>query len=236
MDVPRSPSFFYNAEVKTWDVIIIGGGIIGLSLAIALRKRGATVLVVERGEPGREASYAAGGMLVDCGLETPSVLQPFATASARMYTEFAQELQFESGMHVDLRDHGTIVFPPPAHIHERPGFTLASLLPVPLAELEPALAESNRPALYLKERSVDPRALTGAAFKTAKNRGVDFSSGDTVISASLSEGHATGVTTTKTSFPAAKVVTCAGAWSSQIAPHAFPTLPVKGQMLCLAMP
>ena len=65
------PSYLYNANVKTWDVIIIGGGIIGLSLSIALRKRGAKVLIVERGEPGREASHAAGGMLVDCQLETP---------------------------------------------------------------------------------------------------------------------------------------------------------------------
>ena len=45
-----------------------------------------------------------------------------------------------------------------------------------------------------------------------------------------------GVTTTKTSFLAAKVVNCAGAWSGEIRPHAFPTRPVKGQMLCLAMP
>ncbi len=82
------PSNLYNANVKTWDVIIIGGGIIGLSLAIALRKRGAKVLIVERGEPGREASHAAGGMLVDCQLETPSALQPLATASARLYPEF----------------------------------------------------------------------------------------------------------------------------------------------------
>ena len=88
--------------MKTWDVIIIGGGIIGLSLAIALRKRGATVLVVERGEPGREASHAAGGMLVDCGLETPIALQPLATASARLYPEFAHELELESGVNVDL--------------------------------------------------------------------------------------------------------------------------------------
>ena len=50
------------------------------------------------------------------------------------------------------------------------------------------------------------------------------------------EGRATGVTTTKTAFHAAKVVNCAGAWSGQIAPHAFPTRPVKGQMLCLLMP
>ena len=88
-------------------MIIIGGGIIGLSLAIALRKRGATVLVVERGEPGREASYAAGGMLVDCPLETPSVLQALATASARLYPEFAHELELEAGMKVDLRTSAT---------------------------------------------------------------------------------------------------------------------------------
>ena len=61
--------------VWTWDVIIIGGGIIGLTLSISLRKRGATVLVVERGEPGQEASYAAAGMLADFPLETP---RPFS--------------------------------------------------------------------------------------------------------------------------------------------------------------
>jgi glycine oxidase len=223
-------------EVKTWDVIIIGGGIIGLSLAIALRKRGATVLIVERGEPGREASHAAGGMLVDCSLETPAALQPLAVASARQYPEFAHELEVESGMKVDLRDPGTIVFPPPEHVPERPGATLSSLLPAPVAELEPALADSRRPAFYLKERSVDPRALTAAALKTAKNRGVDFSSGDPVTAVNQSEGRATGVTTTKTSFRAQKVVNCAGAWSGQISPRGFPTRPVKGQMLCLVMP
>src|SRR5258708_26797556 len=66
--------FLYNAGMKTWDVIIIGGGIIGLSLSIELRKKGASVLVVERGEPGREASHAAGGILVDCGFETPAAV------------------------------------------------------------------------------------------------------------------------------------------------------------------
>jgi glycine oxidase len=225
--------------VKNWDVIVIGGGIIGLSLSIELRKSGMSVLVVERGEPGREASYAAGGMLVDCSIETPGVLQPLATASARMYPEFVHELQVESGMYIDLRDQGTIVFPPPEHVHERPGFNradLANLLPAPLAELEPALADLNRPAFYLKERSVDPRGLTAAALQAAKRRGVDISSGDEVMAVNLSDGRVSGVTTTKTSFLAPKVVNCAGAWSGQIAPHAFPTRPVKGQMLCLASP
>jgi len=227
--------------VKTWDVIIIGGGIIGLSLAIALRKRGATVLVVERGEPGREASHAAGGMLVDCPLETPVTLQALATASARMYPEFAHELEVESGMKVDLRDQGTILFPPKQHAARDAGFVANHQLPGTLKELEPALAAPESPILCLKERSVDPRALTAAAWKTAKHRGVDFSSGDEVTSVTAVEGRATGVKTTKTAFHAAKVVNCAGAWSgriksSQTAPHAFPTRPVKGQMLCVVMP
>ena len=227
-------SVFYNAGVKSWDVIIVGGGIIGLSLAIALRRRGARVLVVERGEPGREASYAAGGMLVDCSLETPSALQPLAVASARMYPEFAHEIEVESGAKVDLRDQGTLFIPPAEHVHERPGFTMAELLPAPLSELEPELRAER--AFYLKERSVDPRALSSAATKAAKNLGTDFSSGDPVNAVDLSHGRVNGVTTTKTSFLAPKVVICAGAWSGQIPPYAFPTRPVKGQMLCLAMP
>ncbi len=217
--------------MKTWDVIIIGGGIIGLSLSIALRKRGAKVLLVERGEPGREASHAAAGMLADCTLETPAALQPLATASARMYPEFVHELQDESGSDVDLRDDGTLVFPPPEHVYERPGFTTESLLPSPLAELEPALADPKRPAFYLKERSVDPRALAAAALKAAKHRGVDISSGTAVTAVLLADGRVTGVSTDKTSYTAPVVVNCAGAWAGHFPPHQFPTRPVKGQML-----
>ena len=222
--------------MKTWDVIVVGGGIIGLSLAISLRKRRAAVLVVERGEPGREASHAAGGMLVDCLFETPSALQELATASARMYPEFAYELEIESGMKVDLRDEGTIIFPGEAHPGQTTGPQLPNLSTAELAELEPDLAASNGTAFYLRERSVDPRALTAAALKTAKNRGVDFSSADPVTTIDVINRQTAGVTTTKTSFRAHKVVNCAGAWSGGIAPHPFPTRPVKGQMLCLAMP
>jgi glycine oxidase len=219
--------------VRSWDVIIVGGGIIGLSLSSALRKRGAKVLVVERGEPGREASSAAGGMLVDYLLETPLVLQPMATASAKMYPEFAHELEIESGMKVDLRDHGTILLLPEGNAGQSD-----TLSPARLAELEPALAKgvNGHTASYLKERSIDPRALTVAALKTAKNRGVDFSSGDHVTAINLSDDHITGVTTNKTTFLAEKVVNCAGAWSGQLGPQPIPTRPVKGQMLCLAMP
>jgi glycine oxidase len=221
--------------MKSWDVIVIGGGIIGLSLSIQLRKKGASVLVVERGEPGREASYAAGGMLVDCLLETPGALQPLATASARMYPEFVHEMEVESGMKVDLRDQGTIFFPA-EKVYESPGSPWLTALPAPLSELEPSLAETNRPVFYLQERSVDPRALTAVALHAAKHRGVDVSSGEPVTAVNLSDGRVTGVTTKKTAYHAPTVVNCAGAWSGQIPPYAFPTRPVKGQMLSLVSP
>jgi len=95
--------------VKSWDAIVVGAGIIGLSLAIELNKQGLRVLVVEKGEPGREASWAAGGMLADFPLETPLGLRELAAASARMYPEFVRELEDESGVKIDLRSVGTIV-------------------------------------------------------------------------------------------------------------------------------
>lgn len=220
--------------MKTWDAIIVGGGIIGLSLSIELRKHGASVLVVERGEAGHEASGAAGGMLANCGDETPALLQALANVSANMYPEFVHELQDESGVNVDLRANGTLLFPAPGHAGEKiPG---AHSLPRPIADLEPALASQQREVFFLNERSVCPRALTEATVKAAKHRGVDISSGATVVSVDIADGRATGVTTAKTSYRAPTVVNCAGAWAGQIPPYDFPVRPVKGQMLCFAMP
>ena len=219
--------------MKSFDVIVVGGGIIGLSLALSLRKRDIKVLVVERGEPGREASHAAAGMLADCTLETPSALQGLASASAEMYPEFVHELQDESGVDVDLRNDGTLLFPAPEELEELRGFCAEHFLPAPLADMEPGIADANQPAAFLKERSVDPRALVAAALKAAKHRGVDISSGTTVSHLLKVEGQTAGVQTDKTTYNSPVVVNCAGAWSGLIGPHSFPTRPVKGQMLDL---
>ncbi len=226
--------FFYNAYVKTWDVIVVGGGIIGLSLAWELRKQGATVLVVERGEPGHEASRAAGGMLANCADETPAALQPLANASAEMYPEFMHQLQDESGMNVDLRSDGTLLLVPSGD--DKKNIPGSIPLCPPLAELEPALAGEGKRAFLLKERSVCPRALTEAALKAARHHGADVSSGARVLSVDVLDGHVTGVTTEKTSYHAPNIVNCAGAWAGMIGPCPLPTRPVKGQMICFAMP
>jgi glycine oxidase len=247
---PRFPRpvapIFYNARVKTWDVIIIGGGVIGLTLSIALRKRGIKVLVVERGEPAREASHAAAGMLADCPLEIPVPLQALATASARMYPEFVHEIQDESGVNVDLRDQGTLLVEAldlepldmePLHPSpRRPASSPDSLLPAPLAELEPALGDPNRPARFFAERSVDPRALSTAVLQAARHREVDISSGTSVQQVLAENGRVSGVQAEKTTYHAPVVVNCAGAWAGNLPPVELPIRPVKGQMLALVGP
>ncbi len=250
--------------MKSADAIIIGGGIIGLALGLELRRSGMKVLVVEKGQPGREASWAAGGMLADFPLEMPPALGELAAASARMYPEFVKRLEAESGLQIDLRSEGTLVFLAPDDIGSRsstschpersegPMHPLRSAgllesypLPAPLSELEPSFTARDVPVLFLKERSVDPRHLTAAAIAAARNQGVDFSSDDAVQSIEIENGKAAGVRTEKTRFSAAIVVNCAGAWSGKITfhnsgatgvPPVLPTRPVKGQMLCVALP
>jgi glycine oxidase len=220
--------------VKTWDVVIVGGGIIGLSLALGLRKHGAAVLIVERNEPGREASHAAAGMLAHCDPHTPEKLRSLAMASAQLYPEFVHELEDESGHHVDLRREGAIIL-------EGAGQSLCRdaqpLKPEQVAKVEPCLASAGRRAEFWPEASVDPRALTTAALKAAKHRGIEIASGVPVVEIQVTEAKASGVKTARTHFSAAVVVNCAGAWAGQIAgAPPLPTRPVKGQMLSVIAP
>jgi glycine oxidase len=226
--------------VKFWDVIIVGGGIIGLSLAISLRKQGLRVLIVERGEPGREASSAAAGMLVGNGNDIPADLRPLAEASAKMYPEFVHELEDESGTHVDLREQGTILLSGKGQFPDAAEPVSAEQL----RGLEPAVSSPGRGRLglrdheeisgaFLRERSLDPRALAAAAVKAAHHRGVDISSGNEVRKLISENSRAAGVETTRGAYFAPTVVNCAGAWAGCVEPHKFPVRPVKGQMLAI---
>jgi glycine oxidase len=223
--------------VKSWDVVIAGGGIVGVSLARELRKQGASVLIVERGEPGREASHAAAGMLAYCDPMLPYALSKLARASAGLYREFVHEIEDESGTRVDLRTEGTI-----AYFEQQAEGDVASYVSTgawrpleaeEIARLEPQLAYSGQAAYWTPEGSVDPRALIAASVKAAKHRGVDIASGSAVTAVEVENGRAVAVKTAKTRYAAGAVVNCCGAWAGQVGPLRFPTRPVKGQMLCV---
>ena len=70
-----------QAALREWDAIIVGAGVIGLALARRLRHEGLRVLLIDKGEPGKEASYAAGSMIAHCDPHLPTSLKPLAVAS-----------------------------------------------------------------------------------------------------------------------------------------------------------
>lgn len=223
--------------MKSWDVVIAGGGIVGVSLARELHKHGADVLIVERGEPGREASHAAAGMLAWCDPMLPHPLKRLARASAEMYPEFVQEIDDESGMRVDLRTQGTIACFPELPVGEAASYVSTGewrpLGADEVARLEPSLKYPGEAMYWTPEGSVDPRGLMAASVKAAKHRGIHIASGAAVTDVAIEGGRAVAVKTPKTRYTAGAVVNCCGAWAGQIGPLRFPTRPVKGQMLCV---
>lgn len=208
--------------MKVWDVIISGAGIIGVSLALELRERGASVLVLDRGEPGRESSSAAAGMLAATDPETPEKLQPLTYMSARLYPQFVEKLECLSSRRTDFR---------------RGAIALLSNTPVPpehrllssaeLKELEPALNPGKLVAAIVEsENSVDPDLLMQAALGAARAAGIELRS-QTAVRQMRSSGSQIEVLAGADRFPAFAAVNCQGAWSGA------PVRPRKGQMLYL---
>jgi glycine oxidase len=206
--------------VKSWDVIIAGAGIIGVSLALELRERGHAVMVLDRAAPGGESSSAAAGMLAPADPETPSALRPMALESARMFPEFVRKLETAGKMQVDFRRTGTIALLPhePAPAEYRP------LPDDELQRLEPSLKTTGQSPYFVQEDSVDPFLLMQAALAAARNLGVEIR-GHAAVKDIRPRGNAVEVITAADTLSARCAVDCRGAWS------AAPVRPRKGQML-----
>jgi glycine oxidase len=234
--------------VKAYDVVIVGGGIIGGSISLDLARRNLRVAVLDRQELMHEASWAAAGMLSpapDCPAAIPLV--PLGRASLALYPNFVDAVEDASGMRTGYRTGGAIE----AIYRGDAGRELSTLValhhglglacePLPLdeaCEMEPALGRDARAAAFLPDEcSVEPRALTAAVLAAAASAGAELFPGVEVTSLAVEGKKCVGVkTSSREMFNAAQVVLAAGCWSSQIpeaAPYA-PTLPVRGQMAAL---
>src|SRR6266576_2620660 len=94
----------------TADIVIIGGGVIGLTIARALAQRGVKeLMLIERGRLGAEASWAAGGILApQVEVDHHDAFFQLACASRDLYPEFAESLKEETGVDVELDTTGTL--------------------------------------------------------------------------------------------------------------------------------
>ncbi|HEY7406378.1 MAG TPA: glycine oxidase ThiO [Candidatus Angelobacter sp.] len=212
--------------MNTWDVIIAGAGIIGVSLALELRERGAKVLVLDKGEPGNESSSAAAGMLAAIDPETPLALRPLALESARVFPEYVARLEEISGVETDFRRHGTIALLDSSAVSPA-GYQRVSAND--LGRFEPLLHCAGQQAFFIREDTVDPRLLMRAALAAALNRGVEIRGSTQALTVRSREKHVE-VETAADTLQAKAVVNCRGAWSGA------PVRPRKGQMLYVQTP
>ena len=234
--------------MKTYDVVIVGGGIIGSSIALELSKRNVRVAVLERGEFMREASWAAAGMLSPAPSFPDWIpLVPLGRASLGLYPHFIPDVEDTSGKKTGYRTTGTLEVLFHGDV-ERELSTLVALHhglglacePISIDEalvMEPALGREARAAAFLPdEASVDPRALAEAVLAAAKTGGATMLSGMEVTSLTQEGNRCTGVQTAEgETFVAKHVVVAAGSWTSQLkqaTPYA-PTTPVRGQVVAL---
>ncbi len=94
---------------RTTDVLIIGGGVIGCAIAYDLAKAGVSVLVVEKGQPGMEASSAAAGVLaVASGVSKTGPAYKLKRASLEMFPSLVEELYDLTGIEVEYLCWGVL--------------------------------------------------------------------------------------------------------------------------------
>jgi glycine oxidase len=232
-------------------VLIIGGGVIGLTIAWRAAQRGHSVCVLERGELGAGTSRVAAGMLApvteaDAG---ELALLELGLRSARAWPAFAEELQAASGADPGLHRCGALVVARDADeaaalerelvLRLELGLDVERLLPSAARRLEPALAPTLRLALAApRDHAADPRALVLALAEAARRAGAMLRTGATVRALRTRQGRVTGVELASGERVGAdEVVVAAGVWSGAI--EELPELalrPVKGQIMRLRDP
>jgi glycine oxidase len=232
--------------MKTYDVIIAGGGIIGGAIAFELARQKLCVLVIDRQSPGREASWAAAGMLSPAPDSADAIpLVPLARTSLKIYPEFVAAVEGISGMSAGFRPHGAIeaLFDVDAGnklsamiaLHSALGLDTQLLHIEDAAVLEPHLNREIRAAAILpREAAVDNRALTAAVLRAAELSSVAVRANSSVEKLQYDEtGRCVGVIASGEQISAKHVVIAAGFASHTIdgiAKYA-PTCPIRGQMV-----
>jgi glycine oxidase len=233
--------------MKTFDVAIAGGGLIGGSIALELARDGLRVGLFDRQEFGQEASWAGAGILSPAPEGAAMIpLVALGKASMAFYPEFVQMVEEISGQGTGYRPKGTLqaLFTHDAReelstviaLHHGLGLKAEPLSAEDARELEPALSEElEAGVLRPDEASVDNRALTHAVLEAARRSGVQMLPSSKVAALWREGGRCQGLQLAQEKIAAQWTVIAAGCFSAEIEGAAVfaPVRPAKGQMAAL---
>lgn len=236
---------------ETPDVAIVGGGIIGCSIAYELARRGVAVTVVERGWIGRESSWASAGIISPpSSPDTPEARARLTARSVRAYPEFVAAVEEVSGLDTGFRWRGELTVAGTEEeerelrrlvdFHEQIGFRAEVLDGSDARSAEPILSEIVRGGVFTPEAgNVESYRLTRAVAAAAAHHGATIIEHTPVHDVTVENGRATGLRLPDRTLPAGLVILSAGAWTAEFGVRLgrpLPTLPVKGQMVAIANP
>lgn len=232
---------------KFSDVLIIGGGIIGLTLARELHKKGIRkITILDRGEIGKESSFAAAGMLAPhAETEKKDDFFYFCNESNLLYPEFAKEIFDETDIDIELDKNGTLYLALKEkdvkeirrrfEWQKKAGFQVEHLTARETRQTEPFISPDVLESLYFpNDWQVENRKLLYALRKYCELFDIEIVEGAEVKNLLSENRKVTGAETESEKFMSETVVLATGAWTSLIKAENVllpPVKPIRGQMI-----
>ncbi len=231
-------------------VLVIGGGIVGLTIAREIVRRKQTeVVLVEKGKLGRESSFAAAGMLApQAEADKNDEFFKLCSLARDFYSDFADDIESETGIDIELDRSGTLYtafaeedekeLANRYHWQTEAGLEVEKLSARETHRLEPFVSPDSIGSLYFpNDWQVENRKLLKALIKTSAQTGIAVREDTNVSSLAAKNGSIAGVVTEDgTTIYGDIVILATGAWTSLIEVSQRPSAlidirPVRGQMI-----
>ena len=222
------------------DILVIGGGIIGLLTARELVLGGASVTLVEMGETGRESSWAGGGIVSPLyPWRQPEAITALASWSQQVYPRLCLSLLEDTGIDAELIQNGLLILDPEEADQALAwgrdhGIDMEPVDGARAAQIEPEFGQRPEHALLMPQIAQVRNPRLAKAARVSVEQRIELREREEVLELVSEDGRIRGARTAGGRIDAERVVVCAGAWTARLLEQhdIRPEIqPVRGQMI-----